>query len=83
MNGGPYGRGSPGTPMFTVAVGLSSEDRQLWQAACAQADPLEEHSGARAQHSTISNRNVAKGYGRWLTFLHGTDPACIEDLPAT
>ena len=57
-------------------------DRQLWLAACAPADPLEEQSGARSEHSAIANRNVEKGYGRWLTFLHRTDAACLVDLPS-
>jgi hypothetical protein len=58
------------------------EDRKLWQTACAPADPLDEHWGARAQHSAIANRNVQRGYGRWLTYLHSTEPACLEDTPA-
>jgi integrase len=58
------------------------EDRKLWLAACAPADLLDDHSGARAQFSAISNRNVEKGYGRWLTFLHSADPACLKDMPA-
>jgi hypothetical protein len=53
----------------------------LWQAACAPADLLDEHFGARAEYSAISNRSVEKGYGRWLTFLHSTDPTCLTDLP--
>jgi integrase len=55
----------------------------LWQAACAPADPLDEHLGARAQHSAVANRNVAKGYGRWLTFLYGNQPNCLKDAPAS
>jgi integrase len=54
-------------------------DRQLWQAACTPTDPLDENSGTRAEYSANSNRSVQKGYGRWLTFLHSTDPSCLGD----
>jgi integrase/recombinase XerD len=82
MSGGPYGRGKAPERACLPLEQWPDEDRKLWQAACAPADPLDEHCGARAQHSATANRNVEKGYGRWLTFLHRTDPACLDDVPA-
>lgn len=82
MSGGPYGRGKAPERACLPSRQWPDADRQLWLAACAPADPLDENIGARAEHSAISNRNVEKGYGRWLTFLHSTDPACLEDAPA-
>jgi integrase len=43
-------------------------DRQRWQAAL-QAGDLLEQGGCRAQHSSYSNRAMARGYGRWLAWL--------------
>ena len=80
---GPFGRGKAPERACLLLQHWPDEDRQLWLAACAPADLLDEHSGARAEHSAIANRNVEKGYGRWLTFLHRTDAACLEDPPAT
>ena len=45
-----------------------SRDRQRWQAAL-QAGDLLEQGGCRAQHSSYSNRAMARGYGRWLAWL--------------
>ena len=45
-----------------------SRDRQRWQMAL-QAGDLLEQGGRRAQHSSYSNRAMAKGYGRWLAWL--------------
>jgi hypothetical protein len=44
-------------------------DRRLWLAAMAPTDPFADVGGTRAGHRPISNRNVARGYGRWLTHL--------------
>jgi integrase/recombinase XerD len=82
VSGGPYGRGKAPERACLPLQQWPNEDRKLWQAACAPTDPLDEHSGARAQFSAIANRNVEKGYGRWLTFLHRTEPACLKDAPA-
>ena len=43
-------------------------DRQAWEAALSPGDLLDE-GGSRANHRDISNRAVADGYGRWLTWL--------------
>ena len=82
MNGGLYGRGKAPERQCLPLQYWPDEDRQLWLGACAPADPLDEHIGARSEYSAISNRNAEKGYGRWLTFLRGTDPACLQDPPA-
>jgi integrase/recombinase XerD len=44
------------------------QDRQLWQAALQPGDLLEE-GGCRAERSKYSNREIEKGYGRWLAWL--------------
>ena len=44
------------------------EDRRLFEAAVGPMDPFAEIGGTRTRHRAISNRNVARGYGRWLTF---------------
>jgi integrase len=43
-------------------------DRQAWEAALIPGDILDE-GGARAGYSSVSNRKVARGYGRWLSWL--------------
>jgi len=43
-------------------------DRDLWQAALLPGDLLEE-GGSRAGYAYVSNQKIAKGYGRWLTWL--------------
>jgi integrase/recombinase XerD len=43
-------------------------DRHRWQIALQAADLLEQ-GGCRAQHSSYSNRAMARGYGRWLAWL--------------
>jgi hypothetical protein len=82
MSGGRYGRWTAPERASLPLQQWPAEDRRLWQAACAPGDLLEEHIGARAKYSLITNRNAEKGYGRWLTFLRRTDPACLEDAPA-
>ena len=52
-------------------------DRRLWKSALVPGDLLDD-DGARTRYATISNRKVAKGYGRWLAWLAWTarlDPA--------
>jgi hypothetical protein len=82
MSTGLYGRGKAPERACLPLQQWPDEDRRLWQAACAPGDLLDEHIGGRAKHSVTTNRNAEKGYGRWLTFLRRTDPACLEDAPA-
>jgi integrase len=44
-------------------------DRSLWFQEHAEIDPFAERGGSRARCRPITNSNVARGYGRWLTFL--------------
>ena len=81
MSSGPGGRWTAPERASLPLRKWPPEDRRLWRAACAPADLLDEHIGARAKHSIIANRNAEKGYGRWLTFLRRTDPTCLEDAP--
>jgi integrase/recombinase XerD len=55
-------------------------DRQLWHAALQGGDLLEKN-GCRADHSPYSNREIQKGYGRWLTWLDGNGPLDREIAP--
>lgn len=57
-------------------------DRLLWLAAIAPTDPFAESGGTRARQRPISNRNIARGHGRWLTFLSERDPAFGAEHPA-
>jgi integrase len=57
-------------------------DRQLWHAALQGGDLLEE-GGCRADHSQYSNREIEKGYGRWLTWLDGNGPLDAEIAPGS
>ena len=82
MSGGPYGRGKAPERACLPLQQWPDEDRKLWQAACAPADPLDEHIGARTNLSAVSNCNVEKGYGRWLTFLRINEPGCLAKAPA-
>ena len=81
MSGGPYGRGKAPERACLLVDAWPEQDRDLWKAACAPADPLDEDVGVRAGHSTASNRKAEKGYGRWLTFLVGADPGCLNEPP--
>jgi integrase len=58
------------------------KDRQLWQAACAPSDPLDDEVGARSDHADISNAKAAKGYGRWLTYVSLSVPDALAEAPA-
>jgi integrase/recombinase XerD len=55
-------------------------DRQLWQAALQPGDLLEE-GGCRAEHSEYSNREIVKGYGRWLAWLKSDDVLDVDVGP--
>jgi integrase/recombinase XerD len=81
MSGGRYGRGKAPERACLPLRGWPDQDRRSWEAACAHTDLLEEDAGARAGHSTASNRKAEKGYGRWLTFLLGADPGCLNASP--
>ncbi len=48
-----------------------AEDRHLWEAALLPGDLLED-GGIRSRYAGVSNRKVAKGYGRWLAWLAWT-----------
>jgi integrase len=82
MSGGPYGRGKAPERACMKRADWPDRDRRLWSDALAPADPFSEGGGTRAAHRPLSNRNVERGYGRWLTFLlrrglltYGGDPA--------
>lgn len=53
------------------------EDRTLWQKSLVRDDPFSE-DGARAELREISNKKVANGYGRYLTFLQQHDPLAMQ-----
>ena len=57
-------------------------DRSLWLAAVAPVDPFAETGGTRARHRRLSNRNVVRGYGRWLTYLERVFPQQLNLHPA-
>jgi hypothetical protein len=81
MTGRPFGRGKAPERACLPLQYWPEEDRRLWEAAGAPTDLLEQDVGSRAGHSIASNRKAEKGYGRWLTFLDGADPDCLNDLP--
>lgn len=54
------------------------EDRVLWQKSLVRDDPFSE-DGARAELREISNKKVANGYGRFLTFLEQHDPLAMGE----
>jgi integrase/recombinase XerD len=55
-------------------------DRHLWQEALRPGDLLEE-GGCRAERSKYSNREIEKGYGRWLAWLEGDGLLHAEVAP--
>lgn len=82
MSGGPYGRGKAPERTSMKLADWPLLDRNLWIAAVTPADPFAEYGGSRANRRSITNRNVERGYGRWLTSLsrrgtlkEETDPA--------
>jgi hypothetical protein len=56
-------------------------DRDLWMAALLPGDILDD-GGPRARHSTSSNHNIAKGYGRYLSWLENRGMLDILQGPA-
>ncbi|MHB2169539.1 tyrosine-type recombinase/integrase [Alsobacter sp. R-9] len=68
MSGGKYGRGKAPERACMKVVAWPAEDRRLWEQAL-HGDDLFGDGGARAGRRSLSNVTVAKGYGRWLTFL--------------
>ena len=56
------------------------EDQALWLASFDRDDPFAE-TGQRAGLREISNTKVAKGYGRFLTFVNRHDPEALNLLP--
>jgi hypothetical protein len=56
-------------------------DRQLWEAACRPGGYFED-GGALADLRPRSRDKIAKGYGRWLTYL-SVAGQLSEDPPAT
>ena len=58
---------NPETAVLKVAD-WPIEDQRLWSASMDRDDPFSEE-GQRADKREISNTKVAKGYGRFLTFI--------------
>ncbi len=82
MSGGLYGRGKAPERTCMKPENWPDQDRRIWQGACAPGDLLDDAMGARAGHSKASNRKAEKGYGRWLTYLVNSEPACLAEAPA-
>ena len=55
-------------------------DRQYWKAALQPGDLLDE-GGCRAERSHYSNREMQKGYGRWLAWLEANGPLDVQVAP--
>jgi len=62
-------------------VDWPAPDRDLWMAALLPGDVLDD-GGARARHSAGSNRNIAKGFGRYLSWLENQGMLDILHGPA-
>ena len=73
MSGGLYGRGKAPERACMKLDDWPPVDRQLWQAAVSTTDLFSDSGGTRANHRPISNRNIEKGYGRFLTYLKMSD----------
>jgi integrase/recombinase XerD len=82
MSGGPHGRGKAPERTCMKLADWPSIDRNLWIAALTPADPFAQYSGSRANRRPITNRNVERGYGRWLTFLSRRGALKDETDPA-
>ena len=57
-------------------------DRRIWEAALQPGDLLDD-GGARARYAPASNRKLAKGYGRWLSWLTWVGQLDPITAPAT
>ena len=55
-------------------------DHQYWKAALHPGDLLDE-GGCRAERSPYSNREMQKGYGRWLAWLEANGPLDVHVAP--
>lgn len=69
MSGGKYGRGKAPERACMKVEAWPAEDRRLWEQSLDGTDDLFGDGGARSARRALSNVTVAKGYGRWLTFL--------------
>jgi len=69
---------NPETAVLKIAD-WPAEDQRLWSASMDRDDPFSEE-GQRSDKREISNTKVAKGYGRYLTFLTRYHP---DDLMLT
>jgi hypothetical protein len=69
MSGGPYGRGKVPERSCMKRSDWQETDQNLWLAAITPSNPFVGLGGSRAAQRAISNRNIERGYGRWLTFL--------------
>ena len=52
-------------------------DQTLFKNSLVKSDPFSDE-GLRADHREISNQKVAKGYGRYLTFLKRHHPEVFD-----
>jgi integrase len=69
MSGGPYGRGKAPERSCLRRALWPKEDQRLWAAALEPEEPFSETGGTRAEHRSLSNHGIERGYGRWLTYL--------------
>ena len=82
MSGGRYGPArTPERRCLPLAL-WPETDRELWVKALTPGTFLDDELGARAHHSTASNRKTEKGYGRYLTYCRLHVPTCLDDAPA-
>jgi integrase len=82
MSGGPYGRGKAPERHCLPVDQWPAEDQRLWLDACRSGSILDEEIGARSTYAAITNAKDQKGYGRWLTWLHLEEHACLDEAPA-
>jgi integrase/recombinase XerD len=82
MSGGPYGRGKAPERTCMKHTHWPDRDRHLWSTALSPTDPFTDDGGTRAAHRPLSNRNVERGYGRWLTFLSRRGQLTTANEPA-
>jgi len=72
---------SVGTERRCTPVGQWPQvDHQYWKAALHPGDLLDE-GGCRAERSPYSNREMQKGYGRWLAWLEANGPLDVHVAP--